>query len=45
MIGLGPILAQVARWQALPGPWDVAAIAVSLAFAAASSLAVAGRRR
>lgn len=43
MIGLGPILAQVARWQALP--WDALAIAATLAFAAASSLAVAGRQR
>lgn len=43
MTPLGPALAQLARWHSLP--WDVLAIVTTLAFAAASSLAVAGRRR
>lgn len=43
MIALGPALAQLARWHSLP--WDVLTIAATLAFAAASSFAVAGRQR
>ncbi len=43
MTPAAPILAQLARWHSLP--WDVLTIAATLAFAAASSFAVAGRQR
>lgn len=43
MTPAAPILAQIARWHDLP--WSALAIAAALTFAAASSLAVAGRQR
>lgn len=43
MIAAGPALAQLARWHSLP--WNALAIVTTLAFAAASSLAMAGRQR